>query len=416
MADEQATQTPPPGYGQLTQVRIELDAAADAFAARDASGRIPIVVLPKRSNRIHNEVVMLGVAILIAGIVGGLLLDNRSLLPLSIATSLLLFVLGLYRSFIVRIPEGANALLARGGRYTRTIESGSHIIPPWIIVSHLVTRREIPFDVPVVEALTQDGVRANVDTLVTFSITDPYRFVYHISAGDFDIVLQASCQDALRAIIRRIPLEQVADLAQQDLSELRARFSTNVEAYGVTIMRVTITFAQPPAEFVRIQEARLLAILQRAEQVEQQALAQRRQADEETLAQQQVVARVERDRQALQAQIQQAEAHRRVVELEAETEAWRLAKLDERLRAYPAAAEYEWQSEQLAVARALAGNTRAMLQVGNANDIVRAFTMRDFAQSLALPPASDTPGIGQGEPQGIEAAGPGNEALQQVAQ
>ncbi len=416
MAEEQATQIPAPGYGQLTQVRIELDQAGDAFAVRDSSGRIPIVVLPRRSNRIYNEVVILGVSVLIAGIVGGILLNNSALIPLAIATSLLLFVLGLYRSFIVRIPEGVNALLARGGRYIGTIEGGFHIIPPWIAVSHLVTRREIPFDVPVVEALTQDGVRANVDTLVTFSITDPYGFVYHISADDFDLVLQAACQDALRTMVRRIPLEQVADLTQQDFSELRARFSANVEAYGVTIMRVTITYAQPPVEFVRIQEARLLAILQRAEQAEQQALAQRRQADEETLAQQQVVAKVEQDRQALQAQIQQAEAHRRVVELEAETEAWRLAKLDERLRAYPVAAEYEWQSEQLAVARALAGNTRALLQVGNVNDIVRAFAMHDFAQSLALPPASGTPGIGQGEPPGNEAAGPGDETPQQEAE
>jgi regulator of protease activity HflC (stomatin/prohibitin superfamily) len=392
MADEQMPAQPAPNYNQLTQVRVPLDEAADAFTTRDANGCIPIVVLPQGLNRIHNQAVMLGVVILIAGIVGGILLNNSiTLVPLAIVIALLLFVLGVYRSFIVPIPEGANGLLSKGGRYSRTIDSGTHIIPPWIAVSHLVTRREIPFDVPVVEALTQDGVRANVDMLVIFSITEPYRFVYHISADDFDLVLQASCQDALRTIIRQITSEQVADLARQDLVDLQARLSATVESYGVTMMRVTITYAQPPTEFVQVQEARQLAILQRAEQAERQILAQRRQADAEALTRQQVVAQVECDREALQSQIQQAESRRRVVELEAETEALRLAKLEERLRAYPAAAEYEWQSEQLAVARALAGNTRAMLQVGNANDIVRAFTMRDFAQSLLLPATDDTP-------------------------
>jgi regulator of protease activity HflC (stomatin/prohibitin superfamily) len=235
------------------------------------------------------------------------------------------------------------------------------------VVSHLVTRREIPFDVPVVEALTQDNVRANVDCLVTFNITDPFRFIYNISAGDFDQVLQAVCQDTLRSLIRQISSEQVVNLARQDTTELQATLSAEVEPYGVTMRRVTITYAQPAAEIMRLQEARQLAVLQRAEQVEKQALAQRRQADEEVLVRQRVLAA-------------------------AEVEALRLAKLEERLRAYPLAAQYEWQSAQLTVANALAGNTRAVLQVGNTDDIVRALVMRDFVQSLPLDKADNGPG------------------------
>lgn len=388
MADEiQGGQVIPSQYTQLIQVQVPLDQAADAFATRDATGRIPIVVVPRQLNRVRNELVAAGVILLIAAAVAGALLDNPSLLPLSIPVALILVALGIYRSFIVRIPEGVNGLLMRGGRYLKTIGSGTHVIPPWILVSHLVTRREIPFDVPVVEAPTKDNVRATIDTLVTFTISDPYRFVYSISADDFDQVFQATCQDEMRALVRQIDSEEVMDISQRDLSEFQETLNADVQPYGISISKITIPFAQPPAEFMRSLEMVKLAAVQRNEQAEQQALAKQRQSDAETLLRQQVIARIERERDELQLLVQQAETRRQVVELEAEAEALRLAKMEERLKAYPLAAQYDWESTQLEVARALAGNTRAVVQIGDASDISRAFVLSDL---MRFPPPEES--------------------------
>ncbi len=381
MAEEQQLLESEPEYTQLTQARVPLDESAEAFALRDDTGRIPIVVIPQRLNRIRNELVLLGGAFIVGSLLAGMFLaEALALASLLFTAGAVLLVLGFYRSFMVRIPEGANGLLARGGRYTRTIGSGTHVIPPWIAVSHLVTRREIPFDVPVQESITQDNVRANVDTLVTFIISDPYKFVYSISADDFDQVFQAACQDGLRKIVRGVNSDQVPDLARHDLTELKAILSEAVEPYGISIMKVTVTYAQPPLEFLRSQEARKLATLQQAEQAEMQILALRRQSDADALARQRVIAEIERDREVLQVEIQKAEARRRVVELEAEAEDLRLSRLEDRLEKYPNAAEWETATLRLEVARALAGNTRAVLQLGNASDIARAFIVRDTIQ------------------------------------
>ena len=288
------------------------------------------------------------------------------------------------------MPEGVTALLARGGKHIQTVGSGLHFVPPWVVISHLVSRREIPYDAPVKEAPTSDNVRAAVDTSITFLVTDAYKFVYGISADGFDQVFQAACQDALRSMVRLVTSDQVNDLAHQETAGLREALSADVERYGVTITKINITEARPPAEFLRSQEARQLAVLQRAEQNEQQALAQRRQADQETLARQQVVARVEREREELQVQVQQAESRRRIAELEAEAEAIRLTRIEEGLRNNPHAAQRELQMGQLEVARALAGNSRAALQVGGADDLVRAFVMRDVLQDASRPPANTT--------------------------
>jgi regulator of protease activity HflC (stomatin/prohibitin superfamily) len=378
MADESNPNETEVAYTQLTQVRVPLEQAGEAFATRDASGRIPIVLIPKQLNRISNGPVIAGVLILLGAILVHLLYDQPIMIPIGIVLALVLIVVGVYRSFIVRVPEGANALLAKGGRYTKTIGSGTHIIQPFIVVTHLVTRREIPFDVPVVEAPTKDNVRASVDILITFNIVDPFKFVYSISADDFDQVLQAACQDGLRHLVRTVLAEQVADIAKQDLAGFRDELADGMAAYGVQISKVTVTFAQPSADVMQSLEARQLASVQQAEQAEKQALAVRRQKDLEELAHQEVLARIEREKELLRLKIEEAKLQRQLVEMEADKEEYKLAKLEQRLKDYPHAAKWIWASEKLEVSRALAGNTRAVLQVGQANEILSAFTVREM--------------------------------------
>jgi regulator of protease activity HflC (stomatin/prohibitin superfamily) len=378
MPDESTNAATEVGYTQLTQVRVPLEQAGEAFSTRDASGRIPIVLIPKQLNRVSNGPVIAGVAILLGAILIHLLANQPILIPIGIVLALLMILIGVYRSFIVRVPEGANALLAKGGRYTKTIGSGTHIIQPVIVVTHLVTRREIPFDVPVVEAPTKDNVRASVDTLVTLNIVDPFKFVFSISADDFDQVFQAACQDGLRHLVRTVMAEQVADLAKQDLASFREELGAEMESYGVQVSKITVTFAQPSVDVMLSLEARQLASVQQAEQAEKQALAQRRQKDLEDLARQEVLARIEREKELLQLKIEESKLKRQLVELEAEAEEFKLAKLEQRLKDYPHAAKWLWAGEKLEVSRALAGNTRAVLQLGEANEILSAFTVREM--------------------------------------
>src|SRR5947208_6768103 len=193
MAVDQSSGAMTPDYTQLTSVRVPLDQAADAFVSPDASGRTPIVVLTSRQYRIGNVPMLMGVVILVGGILWGLLAGNALLISAAVVLGLVFFVLAIFRSFLVRIPEGANGLLQKRGKYLSTIESGTRVLPPWIVVSHLVTRRIIPFDVPVQEAPTQDNVRANVQGLVTFTINAPYHFFYAVAEGHFDQVCQSAC-------------------------------------------------------------------------------------------------------------------------------------------------------------------------------------------------------------------------------
>ncbi|NJP06814.1 MAG: hypothetical protein HC837_14965 [Chloroflexaceae bacterium] len=395
---------------QLSQVRVPLEQASEVFVTEDASGRIPIVVMTRRQSRIRTAILIVGAALIAASIGSGFVINNVSLTILLIVAGIAVVFMSISTSFYVIIPEGASALLSKRGKYLRTIGSGASVIPPWIFVTHLVTRREIPFDVPVSDAPTADNVRASLDVVITFVISDPYKFVYSISAGDFDHVLQASCQDRLRSLIRSTSADQVLDLVRYDTTELREALTDQVTSYGVTIRRVNIINAQLPAAFLESLEARQLSILQRAEQTERHALAQRRQEDTETLARQEVVARVERDREELRVQVQRAEVRRWVAELEAEAEMLRRSWLDEMLRRYPNVVEYEQKMARLDVARALAGNSRTILQAGNLDEFVRSITVRDLWQESRTPAEHDPQAAEMGQ---VGPAGDGTSELLQ---
>lgn len=370
----------PVGTPQLVQARVPLDQAGDAFAQPDASGRLPIVVQPRRLVRINLPLAVGGLVAIVLALV----------LPIQVVAAgvilvggVVALVAGLVPTLFLSVPEGSQAMLVRRGRYLRTLGAGVHVVRPGIGVSHLVTSREIPFDAQVTGVVTSDDVRVDLDILLTFRIAMPERFVYAIAPSDFDQVFQGTCQETVRHLARGVPIDAVLDLAETESASLASSIGEALAGYGVTVERVLITHVAPPAEFTASREARRLASIQQLEQAERFALEQRRQADREALAKQEVAARLARDREEMERRVIEAETRRRVVEVEAETEAFRLARLEERLKAHPEAAAWDFSSDRLAVARALAGNSRAMLHVGGAGDVADALIMRTLEGGAA---------------------------------
>jgi len=197
--------------------------------------------------------------------------------------------------------------------------------------------------------------------------------------------LQAASQRVMRTMIRSVNASEVNDLPGHDISEMRTALSSAVEAYGVDVQKINVTYARPPVDFLASQESRELAVLQQVEQAQKQTLAQRFQADQEVLAHQAIIAQVARDNEALQGTIQVARNRKLLVELEAEAERLRLERLEERLSAFPTAARWEIESAQLDIARGLASNTHAVVQVGSLGDIPKAFAFADVLRSAGAP-------------------------------
>ena len=381
--DEDVPVVTSPSYVQLTQQRVRLGRAAEAFATPDDAGRYPIIVLVKSGGRFQVQAMLVAGAVAAAAValpIGPVL----TIAGLVLAVALLLG--GSARAVLVPVPEGAQAIMVQAGRYFKTAGPGVQRVPPTVMVTHLVTTREIPFSTVARAVPTADDVRVDIEILFTFRIADPHRFVFNTTAPDFDAVCQGAAQTAVRRLLRGIGSEAVLDLALRDSDELRSMISATLDPYGVDVTRVLVVRLDAPPEFLVTREGRRLAMLQTGEQAERATYDLAVQANRDAVARAELQARFAR---ATEEARLTAEVERLEVELEAEREALRLARLEERLAASPNATRWDWESQRLRVARSLARNSRAMLQLGGSGDIADTLVTRTYLERDDLPATAE---------------------------
>jgi regulator of protease activity HflC (stomatin/prohibitin superfamily) len=371
-----------PSYVQLTQQRVPLRRAAETFATPDDAGRYPIVVLVKQGGRFQAQVLLVAGSVAAAAL---LLPLGPVLTIVGLVIAIALLFAGSARAVLVPIPEGTQAVLAERGRFLRVAGPGTQRVAPTVVVTHLVTTREIPFGTLVRAAPTADDIRVDIEILYTFRIDDPGKFVYNTTAPDFDAVCQGAAQATVREIARTVESERALDVVGRESEPIRAALTAALERYGVTVIGVIVVRVDAPPEMMATREARRLAVMRTSGQEQQAGLEQRVQADRDALARQEAKARFERAQE--QAELASA-VRRREIELEGETEALRLEKLQERLAAYPEAARWDWAGERLKVARELAGNSRAIIQLGGSGDLADALVA---GSSMERPEAPESP-------------------------
>ncbi|MCJ7710937.1 MAG: SPFH domain-containing protein, partial [Chloroflexi bacterium] len=360
-------------YIQLTEAEAGPLEAADSIERRDSYGRVPVLVRIRRQPPINPVWLLVAIGLAASGLFLPLVVALRAIIIVGAVVAL---VVGLLSRLFIRVPPGSVGLVTKAGRHSRVLPPGNQRVNPFVALSHLVTTREIAFDVPVNEVRSSDGVGVAVDVLLTLRIADPVKFAYAITPSDADQFVQASCQDAVRTLVRGIEAMSALDLGSTQSDALRQVIDPRLEAFGIDVSGVAFTRITLPTALTDSLEARRLASLQLAERAETFALDKRRLADAAALV------------------AQEADARRASVEFEAVAEAVRLAKLEERIAANPNAAVYDVESARLRVAEKLAGNSRAVVSLGGGDLFTNLLLARegdgDQAPPAAMPRASAT--------------------------
>jgi regulator of protease activity HflC (stomatin/prohibitin superfamily) len=167
----------------------------------------------------------------------------------SVALSLLWW----WRSSIIEIEEGTVGILTRYGAIQGPgLLPGRHYLwHPWSRVDYVVdVTTEIPYAAPVLACPTHENVPLkSIEFFLKFRIIDAVRFVQIIGAGNFDLVLSNSVQDAIRQRSRRVRTENAYDLRGSDVQDMQALLNRQLERYGVRIMGSNIPDVQLPNQY-----------------------------------------------------------------------------------------------------------------------------------------------------------------------
>lgn len=167
--------------------------------------------------------------------------------------SIVLALLWWWRSAIVEIEEGTVGILTRYGAIQGPgLMPGRHYLwHPWSRVDYVVdVTTEIPYAAPVLACPTHENVPLkSIEFFLKFRITDAVRFVQTIGAGNFDLVLSNSVQDAIRQRSRQVRTENAYDLRGSDVADMQALLNRQLERYGVRIMGCNIPDVQLPNQY-----------------------------------------------------------------------------------------------------------------------------------------------------------------------
>ncbi|MCK2218035.1 SPFH domain-containing protein [Actinomadura sp. ATCC 31491] len=353
------------------------------------------VVIPKGSTA--KVVVPLGVLVVL-GLIGALgnVIPNTDLFfgPHYWVTLVLAAGFLWWRRSVVMVPEGCKALITKFGKLVHIADPGRvTLFNPWKRVSYIVnTTREYPFNAPIREAPTQQGVKASVDLFLQFRIENPAEFIFVLgSVSGFQSKLQNAISEVTRSLIYAQRAEEIYDLVGEStlgmLESLNQQFLP-----AVRLTDVNITHAEPSSQEYRMDLAapEMVRVAKEAYTYEYELQLRKEQNEgdlikelaglQETLSaiQAEIAGYQARMDTALERATHQAKAQARQRLVEAESTANANAALLEAqaldIRALSAAEapeilDYRFQQDLLAKLESVATRLPQVVQVGEQSDI-----------------------------------------------
>jgi len=191
-----------------------------------------------------------------------------------------LFVLFLISKGLVVIKQAQVMIIERLGKYSRTLESGLHIIWPIIDKSRSINwrfvktdfqgnkyiqirtekridLRETVYDFPRQNVITSDNVSIEIDALLYFQVTDPIKAVYEIN--NLPHAIEKLTQTTLRNVIGELELDKTLTSRDTINSKLRDILDEATDKWGVKVNRVELQDINPPQEIKVAMEKQMRA-------------------------------------------------------------------------------------------------------------------------------------------------------------
>ena len=191
-----------------------------------------------------------------------------------------LFVLILISKGLVVVKQAQVIIIERLGKYSRTLESGLHIIWPivdkprsinWRFVKtdykgnsfvqikneNRIDLRETVYDFPRQNVITSDNVSIEIDALLYFQITDPVKAVYEIT--NLPQAIEKLTQTTLRNVIGELELDKTLTSRDTINAKLRDILDEATDKWGVKVNRVELQDINPPQEIKMAMEKQMRA-------------------------------------------------------------------------------------------------------------------------------------------------------------
>ncbi len=154
-------------------------------------------------------------------------------------------VIAVLKSAVI-VPQRSNFIIERLGKYSRTLDSGFHILIPFIDkVAYRQLLKEEVIDVPRQECVTKDNIQVGVNGVLYLQVIDAHKASYGIQ--DYRYAAAQLAQTTMRSVIGQIDLDKTFEERAKINEEVVQVVDEAATPWGIKVLRYEISDISLPA-------------------------------------------------------------------------------------------------------------------------------------------------------------------------
>lgn len=158
------------------------------------------------------------------------------------------------------VPQKSNYVIERLGKYSRTLDSGFHILIPFIDkVAYVHSLKEEVIDVQRQTCVTRDNIQVGIDGILYLQVIDPHKASYGIN--DYRYASAQLAQTTMRSVIGQTDLDKTFEERAKINEEVVKALDEAAAPWGVKVLRYEIADIELPISIKDALEQQMRATL-----------------------------------------------------------------------------------------------------------------------------------------------------------
>ncbi|RUO36497.1 SPFH domain-containing protein [Aliidiomarina sanyensis] len=144
------------------------------------------------------------------------------------------------------VPQRSNFVIERLGKYSRTLDSGFHVLIPFIDkVAYIQTLKEEVIDVDRQACVTKDNIQVGINGVLYIQVIDAYKASYGIN--DYRYAASQLAQTTMRSVIGQTDLDKTFEERAAINEEVVRALDEAAAPWGIKVLRYEISDIELPA-------------------------------------------------------------------------------------------------------------------------------------------------------------------------
>lgn len=189
-------------------------------------------------------------------------LNVETVLALGFALAVIIIILKSARI----VPQRSNFVIERLGRYSRTLESGFHLLIPFVDkVAYQHVLKEEVIDVERQACVTRDNIQVGINGVLYIQVVDAHKASYGIN--DYRYAASQLAQTTMRSVIGQTDLDKtfeerarINEIVVQALDEAAAPWGIKVLRYEISDIELPASIKDALEQQMRAERERRAAI------------------------------------------------------------------------------------------------------------------------------------------------------------